>query len=272
MTTASTSAYIQGHSPEVIASHSARTVANSAAFLLPHLRAQFSLLDIGCGPGTITSGFCSHLPQGHVTGVDFGSSVIEHARSLHSPSEYPNLTFSTGNILEGLSYADNTFDVVYVHQTILHLPDPVQGMKEARRVLKPGGILAMRETDTLLWYPELPGLQNYHRCLNGMVRSTGAPGLSAARGLHAWAKEAEFERGKMEVGASATVYSSPEEREWWCRMHVDRLRSEAVGGKMKDLGLLGTWDVEEMVSDFERWREDDNGWYAALQCEVIAIK
>ncbi|KAI4166891.1 MAG: hypothetical protein LQ343_007656 [Gyalolechia ehrenbergii] len=266
------STYLQGHSSEVIASHSARTVTNSAAFLLPHLRPHFSLLDIGCGPGTITSGFCSHLPHGHVTGVDLGDSVIEHARSLHSPSEYPNLKFSAGNILEGLSYADNTFDVVYFHQTILHLPDPIKGIREARRLLKPGGILAMRESDILNWYPELPGLKKYNECLDGMVRSTGAPGLSAARGLHAWAKEAGFERKKMDVGASATVYSTPEERQWWGTMHIDRLRGEAVGGKMKDLGLLGTWGTEQMVSEFKRWLEDDNGWYAALQCEVIARK
>ncbi|KAI4138333.1 MAG: hypothetical protein LQ341_004719 [Variospora aurantia] len=265
--------YSQGHSAEVIASHSARTVSNSAAFLLPHLRPHFSLLDIGCGPGTITSGFCTHLREGAVTGVDLGDSVIEQAASSHHPlSEYANLKFEVGDILQGLKYADETFDVVYCHQTILHLPDPIRGMKEARRLLKPGGLLAMRESDSLCWYPKLPGLMKYNECLNGMLRAADAPGLSSARGLHAWARQAGFERDKMQVGAGTTVYTSPEDRRWWATMHVNRLKGEAVGGQMKSLGLVGDEGIGEMVRDFGRWTDDPDGWYAALQCEVIATK
>ncbi|KAI4089262.1 MAG: hypothetical protein L6R37_008073 [Teloschistes peruensis] len=272
MDSAPKSTYSQGHSKEVIASHSARTVSNSAAFLLPHLRPHFSLLDIGCGPGTITSGFCDYLSQGHVTGVDPGESVVEHAISSHPSEKFPNLTFSTGDVLDGLKYEDESFDVVFFHQTILHLPDPVQGMKEARRVLKPGGLLAMRESDNLNWYPNFPGLGKYNECLDKMLRSAGAPGLFAARGLHAWARQAGFEREKMAIGAGTTVYSSPEERKWWGTVHVGRLSGEAVGGKMKTLGLLGEDELKAMVGDFERWIEDEDGWYTALQCELVAKK
>ncbi|KAL8648916.1 MAG: hypothetical protein Q9210_004708 [Variospora velana] len=266
------STYSQGHSAEVVASHSARTVSNSAAFLLPHLRPHFSLLDIGCGPGTITSGFCTYLPEGTVTGLDLGDTVIEQAASSHPSTEYPNLKFEVGDILHGLKYEDETFDVVYCHQTILHLPDPIRGMKEARRLLKPGGLLAMRESDSLCWYPEFPGLMKYNECLNGMLRAAGAPGLSSARGLHAWARQAGFEREEMQVGAGTTVYSSPGERRWWAMIHVNRLKGEAVGGKMKSLGLVGDEGIEEMVRDLERWIDEADGWYAALQCEVIATK
>ncbi|KAI4115673.1 MAG: hypothetical protein LQ338_007824 [Usnochroma carphineum] len=268
----SQSTYLQGHSSEVIASHSARTVSNSAAFLLPHLQPHFSLLDVGCGPGTITSGFCAYLPQGHVTGIDLGDSVVAHATSLHPSDKFSNLAFETGDILKGLKYDDKSFDVVYFHQTVLHLPDPIRAIKEARRVLKPGGLLAMRETDRLNWYPELPGLSKYNDCLDRMLKSAGAPGLLGARGLHAWAREAGFDRERMDVGAGATVYSTPEERRWWGTVHIDRLRGEAVGGKMRELGLLGKDGLEEIVGDFERWIGDQDGWYAALQCEVVARK
>lgn len=261
---------MQGHSQAVIAAHSQRTVANSAAFLLPHLQPTFSLLDIGCGPGTITSGFCSYLPKGSIIGVDLGESVIAHAKSSHPSSEFPNLSFEVGDILKGLRWDDNSFDVVYFHQTVLHLPDPIGGLREAKRVLKPGGLLAMRETDTLNWYPELPGLKKYNQCLDSMLKSKGARGL-AARGLHTWAKEAGFERGKMDIGAGTQVYSTPEERRWWAKIHVDRIRGE-VGDKMLELGLLDKEGLEQMVNDFEQWAEDEDGWYAALQCEVIARK
>lgn len=129
----------------------------------------------------------------------------------------------------------------------------------------------MRETDTLNWYPELPGLKKYNECLDSMLKSKGAPGLSAARGLHTWAKEAGFERRKMDIGAGAMVYSTPEERRWWAKIHVGRLRGE-VGNKMLELGLLDKDGLEGMVNDFEQWAENEDGWYAALQCEVIARK
>ncbi|KAL9012483.1 MAG: hypothetical protein Q9173_002752 [Seirophora scorigena] len=266
------STYSLGHSAEVVASHSARTVSNSAAFLLPHLRPHFSLLDIGCGPGTITSGFCAHLPHGKVTGVDLGDSVLEQATSSHPAAEYPNLMFEAADILQGLKYSDDSFDVVYFHQTVLHLPDPVRGIREARRVLKPGGMLAMREMDSLCWYPDLAGLKRYNECLDSMLRSTGAPGLYRARGLHAWVSEAGFEREKMLVGAGTTVHSSPEERMWWGMVHIRRLKGESVGGKMKSLGLVTAEGDEELVRDFEKWIAHPDGWYAALQCEVIATK
>ena len=129
----------------------------------------------------------------------------------------------------------------------------------------------MRETDTLNWYPELPGLKKYNECLDGMLKSKGAPGLSAARGMHTWAGKAGFERQKMDIGAGAMVYSTPEERRWWGGVHVDRIRGDA-GDKMRDLGLLSAVDSEDMVRDFQQWSEEPDGWYAALQCEVVARK
>lgn len=47
--------YTHGHAEPVLRSHSSRTAENSAAYLLPHLRPGQRLLDLGCGPGTITA-------------------------------------------------------------------------------------------------------------------------------------------------------------------------------------------------------------------------
>ena len=47
--------YTHGHHESVLRSHRWRTAANSCAYLLPHLRPDMSLLDVGCGPGTITA-------------------------------------------------------------------------------------------------------------------------------------------------------------------------------------------------------------------------
>ncbi|KAI5307023.1 hypothetical protein KEM55_008429, partial [Ascosphaera atra] len=65
-----TATYTHGHHPSVLRSHSWRTASNSAAYLLPHLLPHFKILDIGCGPGTITVDLAKYVPQGHITGLE----------------------------------------------------------------------------------------------------------------------------------------------------------------------------------------------------------
>ena len=259
---------MQGHSDEVTASHKQRTIQTSAQFLLPYLKPSFKLLDIGCGPGTITTGFSSLLSSGTVTGIDLADDIINQNKSNFPTAEYPNLTFETGNVLEGLRYEDESFDVVYTHQTILHLPDPVKAMREARRVLKTGGMLAMRESDHPDWYPEYPAFQKWKDALDTMVRSTGASGFGGGRKLHVWAREAGFDRSKMVVTGSANVFSSEEQRRWFAGVHIGRMRSEGHAEKLK----MSKEDVEAIVKDFEKWRDDVDGWMTIWDCEVIAYK
>jgi ubiquinone/menaquinone biosynthesis C-methylase UbiE len=265
------STYTQGHSEEVLRAHKRRTASNNAQFLLPHLKPHYSLLDIGCGPGTITASFLEYIPAGSATGVDISDSLIAANNETFPSSKYSNLKFEVGNVLDGLKYEDESFDVVFTNQTILHIPDPVKAMREARRVLKSGGLLAMHESDHFGWYPYLPGLKKLDKALHGMLNSSGAPGLGRARELHVWAREAGFEREKMKVGVSGQVSSTEEERREFVDVHVGRLRGEGVGGKMRELGIM-EGDLEEMIKDLERWRDDVDGWYTNWCCEVIAVK
>jgi ubiquinone/menaquinone biosynthesis C-methylase UbiE len=71
--------YTHGHHDSVLRSHRWRTAANSAAYLLPHLHRGMSLLDVGCGPGTITFDLARRVAPGRVVGVDLSADVIEEA-------------------------------------------------------------------------------------------------------------------------------------------------------------------------------------------------
>ena len=62
--------YTHGHHESVLRSHTWRTAENSSAYLLPHLRAGQSLLDVGCGPGTITADLALLVAPGEVVGFD----------------------------------------------------------------------------------------------------------------------------------------------------------------------------------------------------------
>src|ERR1700744_6355541 len=152
--------YTHGHHESVLRSHKWRTAENSAAYLLPHLARDARVLDVGCGPGTITAGLADPGPEGHGTGIDAAQSVIEQAREAAGGRD--NLSFTTGDVY-ALDYPDASFDVVHAHQVLQHLGDPVRALREMRRVARPGGIVAARDGDYggMIWYPELPVLDEW---------------------------------------------------------------------------------------------------------------
>ena len=79
-------AYTHGHHESVLRSHRWRTAANSAGYLLPHLRPGLALLDVGCGPGTITVDLATHVAPGATVGVDNATAALEAARTPDAPA------------------------------------------------------------------------------------------------------------------------------------------------------------------------------------------
>ena len=134
--------YTHGHHESVLRSHTWRTAENSAGYLLPHLRPGQSLLDVGCGPGTITADLALLVAPGEVVGLDAAPAVLDQARAHAAGlgSGAANLRFEVGDLFS-LAYADASFDVVHLHQVLQHLTDPVGALVSLRRVLAPDGVL-----------------------------------------------------------------------------------------------------------------------------------
>jgi ubiquinone/menaquinone biosynthesis C-methylase UbiE len=74
--------YVHGYSPAAVQRHASRTVAHHAAFFLPHLQSGMTLLDCGCGPGTITIGLAQTVAPAQVVGSDIDPTVVERANAL----------------------------------------------------------------------------------------------------------------------------------------------------------------------------------------------
>ena len=155
--------YTHGHHESVLRSHKWRTVDNSAAYLAPHLTSGISVLDLGCGPGTITADIGRRVAPGRVLGIDASAAVIEEAR--RDAGGGPNVEFSVGDLYV-LDLDDHTFDVVHAHQVLQHLPDPVRALREMKRVCKPDGLVAARDGDygAFRWYPTSPRSTAGSRC------------------------------------------------------------------------------------------------------------
>src|SRR5580693_814445 len=164
--------YTHGHHDSVLRSHRWRSAENSAAYLLPHLKPHMRILDVGCGPGTITAGLADRVPRGHVTGIDTAPEVVDEARELAAQRD--NLDFTTGDVY-ALDYPDATFCVVHAHQVMQHLGDPVRALTEMRRVTKPGGLIAVRDADYggMIWYPAIPVLDDWLALYHKVARGNG---------------------------------------------------------------------------------------------------
>src|SRR5947208_1812917 len=115
--------YTHGHHDSVLRSHRWRTAANSAAYLLEHLSPGTGLLDVGCGPGTITFDLAARVAPGPVLGVDADAGVVEQAAGAAREAG-STAAFRVADVY-GLDLEDASFDVVHAHQVLQHLADPV---------------------------------------------------------------------------------------------------------------------------------------------------
>lgn len=149
--------YTHGHGEAVLRSHRWRTATNSAAYLLGHLRAGMSVLDVGCGPGTITVDLAEAVAPGPVRGIDAVDDVLADARRAADARGTRDVDFAVDDVM-GLSSDDDAFDVVHAHQVLQHLSDPVAALAEMRRVCRPGGLVAARDADygAMCWFPSDP--------------------------------------------------------------------------------------------------------------------
>ncbi|HWH26289.1 MAG TPA: methyltransferase domain-containing protein [Pseudolysinimonas sp.] len=257
--------YTHGHHPSVLRSHTWRTIDNSAAYLAPQLEPGQSLLDVGCGPGTITVEFADRLAPGRVVGLDAAAEIVAKATA---DFVRPNLEFLVGNAYD-LPFDDDTFDVVHAHQTLQHVAEPVRMLRELRRVTKPGGIVAARDVDYagIIWFPELPGLTLWLELYERVHRSNGGE-PDAGRRLKAWALEAGFEI----VVSSASVWNFSDEtdRAWWGGMWADRVLQSAFANDALDKGLATQDELDEISRTWREWAATEAGWIAMPHGEILA--
>jgi SAM-dependent methyltransferase len=248
--------YTHGHHESVLRSHRWRTAANSAAYLLPHLRPGQRVLDVGCGPGTITADLAAIA--GDVTALDTAPHVFQPAAGV---------TFVRGDV-GALPFPDGTFDVVHAHQVLQHVADPVAALREMARVCRPGGIVAARDSDyaAFTWYPMLPELDEWLALYTQVARANGGE-PDAGRRLLTWARTA----GLTDVAPTSSTwcFATPDDRAWWGGMWAERVTRSALARQAVAAGFVADADLHRIADGWRTWAAAVDGWMSILHGEIL---
>ncbi|ESZ93569.1 hypothetical protein SBOR_6052 [Sclerotinia borealis F-4128] len=263
MTSSDDSTYSLGYSPAVVNRHSLRRASTSCSYFLHHLKPTSHILDLGCGPGSITTDNASLVPQGSIIGLDLGVTVVDIANAKAKELGLSNCSFQVGDVMN-LPFEDGTFDVVYTHQLLIHLPDPVRAIKEMERVCTIGGLVACRESDMedAVFYPSTSGLKKSVQVMDAMIREKGSE-PHAGRFLGKWAMEAGYAKEKVVESYSYLMQPS------W----KNSLMTGDIGENAVRLGVAGSREeVEEMIGEWHAWENTEGCWWKTGCGEVVCWK
>ena len=245
-----------------------RTAENEASFFFPLLKPGMSLLDCGCGPGSITLGLAKAVSPGEVTGVDIGESQIETARTSAKEQGITNARFEIGNILE-LPFPDDTFDAVYGNAVLMHLADPVKCVREMHRVVKRGGVVGVRDLDgnAIVVAPQ-NDLFDAFWDLRRKVQHHRGWDYGYGPKLRQIFREAGFTNtvGSASCDSGGTLEQT--------RQYAGAVTSilEDIEEISIQMGWVNEKTIEETKVEFKEWGEHPDAMYASIWFETIGFK
>lgn len=257
--------YTHGHAESVLRSHRARTAANSAAYLLPHLRPTDRLLDVGSGPGTITADLAGLV--GEVVALEINGEAAALTRAELERQGVTNTEVRVGDV-HALDLPDDGFDVVHAHQVLQHVADPVAALREMARVTRRGGVVAVRDSDyaAFAWYPRLPGLDRWLDLYQVAARANGGE-PDAGRHLLAWAHEAGLD--DVTATSSTWCFATPEARAWWGGMWAERITASALADQLLREGRASESELDVVAGAWRAWAADRDGWISIPHGELL---
>lgn len=257
--------YTHGHAEPVLRSHRWRTAENSAAYLLPHLHPGQTLLDVGCGPGTITADLAGRVAD--VVALETSEDALALARAEVARRSTSGVSFRVGDVHQ-LDLPDDSVDVVHAHQVLQHVADPVEALREMRRVCRPGGVVAVRDSDyaAFTWWPLLPALDRWLQLYRTAARANDAE-PDAGRRLLSWALAAGFT--DLTPSSSTWTYATQEDRAWWGGMWADRILGSALTDQLLSSGLSTRGELQEISDGWREWAAASDGWLSILHGELL---
>ena len=136
--------YVGGYTKLILDDFRRRGLHQEASFIKPYLKVGQTILDCGCGPGSISCDVAAVISPGKVSAIDISHQSITQAKQWAASRKIENIGFQVAEMTE-VPFSKHTFDVVYAHAALYHVREYEKALKEIKRVLKPNGILALRD-------------------------------------------------------------------------------------------------------------------------------
>lgn len=260
--------YTHGHHDSVLRSHRWRTAENSAAYLLDHLAPGQRVLDVGCGPGTLTADLAARVaPGGEVVGVDVADDVVDEARRHAAEVGAANVTFRAGDV-RGLGLPERSFDVVHAHQVLQHVEDPVGLLVHMGRLARPGGVVAARDSDygSFAWAPDDAGLDRWGEVYRAVTLRNRAES-NAGRYLLGWAQRAGLR--DVTYSSSTWTFATPADRAWWSDLWAERAVASSFAEQAVGYGICTRDELDDMAAAWRRWGAAGDGSLVIVHGEVV---
>jgi ubiquinone/menaquinone biosynthesis C-methylase UbiE len=261
--------YTMGYGPAAVALMGSRSAQSHAAFFVPHLKPGMRVLDCGCGPGTVTLGFAGIVAPGSAVGTDIEASQTALATENAAKRDIQNARFEVANIYE-LPFEDSSFDAVFMSALIGNLREPMRGLREAYRVLKPGGVIGVKEFDHGgdITYPLEPAMAKYDELYIRLRAENGHNGESG-RMIGALLLEAGF--SELSMTASYEILSDPKVLHSAAQVFIGLL-AESWSEAFTSRGWATAQDIQDMREAWIRFAEFPGALFAAAWCEAVARK
>ncbi len=244
--------YTMGYSEDFQKLLRRRNAQTNASHLLPHLKPGLQVLDLGCGPGTISMGLAQAVAPGEVHGVDIEASQIALAQAAASSGGHSNAVFQAGDAT-ALAFPDHTFDIVHCHAVLMHIPDTRAVLAEIIRVLKPGGILSSRDliADSSFFEPDMGDLGSAWTTFSALLKANGGHPQMGKELKHLF-----HEAGFSDVTASASfeAYSTPEDIEFLHHFVVNWFFSPDTVKAATQYGLASQEQFDHWLSLLDEWK------------------
>ena len=230
-----------------------RTLARDHRALAAVLQPGFSVLDVGCGTGSISAGIAWAVgPRGSVIGVDHDSVLLDLARAGHA--RIPNLRFERGDATT-LDF-QHQFDIVTASRTLQWISDPAMAIANLKRAAKPGGKLVILDYNHVdnQWTPDPPAeFQHFYRAFLAWRRANRwdnemadhLPELFHSAGLvevQSLLQDEIVERGDADFQERSAIWSDV---------------IENVGAQLVVAGLCRQAELEEARDHYRAWAKTD---------------
>jgi SAM-dependent methyltransferase len=240
-----------------------RTALKEAAFVLPFLEGGMSLVDVGCGQGTITLDLAELVSPGIVKGFDPQEEHIARARSL-ADAKGLAIDFEVGDIYDP-PFERSSFDVCFAHVVFMHLPDPITALRRSIDLIKPGGLIATRDRGSSFHF-EGGNASALSRVLDIVVATTNVAsgsfyGMAVGEVMNRLCREAGLE--VLQLTASLNV-QLPKERAFPL--------AGAFGQRAIQERISIQTELDDLAHEWARWAADPDAYMALDHYEVVAQK